>query len=232
MNKPSKRSDADISAGENEDHNFSTDFVSINYILPHFYLILGLCFFIALLSFKPSEPYLTEYLVCNKDTAISYCEGYHDESSCAIDNAPCIWLSDQNRCDILSCSNITTIDMSLCGNDDYNYCQTSSSSSLEDMSTVLPSLSSEDICEDAYCYMHFTEDEVNNEIYPWSTYAYLPFLMILGPFAELYSYRIAILFGIVGRVATRILLLFGHTLRQMQLMQIVYALGTAAEDGK
>jgi hypothetical protein len=229
MARRTKHSDADIIARESDDHHFRNDFVPVHYILPHFYLILGLCFFIALLSFKPSEPYLTEYLLCNKDTSTVYCKGFHDESSCIVDNAPCTWVSDQNRCDILPCSNITSIDIGLCGNDDYNYCQKSSSSS---WSAFFISSSSEDVCEDAYCYMHFTEDEVNNEIYPWSTYAYLPFLMILGPFAELYSYRIAILFGILGRVATRILLLFGHSLRQMQLMQVVYALGTAAEDGK
>jgi hypothetical protein len=61
---------------------------------------------------------------------------------------------------------------------------------------------------------------VNNDIYPWSTFAYLPFLLILGPFAELYSYRVAILLGVLGRVVTRVILLYGKSLQEMQLMQV------------
>lgn len=50
--------------------------------------------------------------------------------------------------------------------------------------------------------------------------------------AELISYRVAILAGTFGRVATRFLLLYGSTLSQMQIMQVMYSMGTAAEDGE
>jgi hypothetical protein len=173
-------------------------------------LIAGLCLFIAALSFKPSEPYLSQFLICNKNTQKDYCSGY-DGSSCN-GNAPCIWNPNGNNCAINACSNTT---LSECGNDDYNYCY-----------------KEDDECHNVRCYTHFTEDQVNDEVYPWSTYAYLPFLLLLGPFAELFSYRIAILFGILGRVATRIMLLYGTSLLEMQLMQVAYSLGTAAEDGK
>jgi hypothetical protein len=91
-----------------------------------------------------------------------------------------------------------------CGNSDFSYCEKSS-----------------DTCKDAKCYKNFSEDEVNDEIYPWSTYAYLPFLLLLGPWAELFSYRIAILVGISGRPVTRFLLLYGRSMRSMQLMQVI-----------
>lgn len=66
--------------------------------------------------------------------------------------------------------------------------------------------------------------KVNNDIYVWATYAYLPFLLFLGPYAELFSYRVAILAGISGRVVTRFLLLYGDTISVMQVMQASYLL--------
>lgn len=167
-------------------------------MLKSWFMIFTLCLFIALLSFKPSEPYLTEYLLCNYDTQSSYCSGLNAEE-CSAD-APCIWNEVSSSCSVLQCSNVTVTD---CGNDDYYYCYDDGGS-----------------CRQSSCYQHFTEDEVNNDIYPWSTYSYLPFLLFLGPLAELISYRVAILFGILGRVATRILLLFGRSLFEMQIMQV------------
>ena len=80
------------------------------------------------------------------------------------------------------------------------------------------------------CYIYLSENQVNNEVYPWSTYAYLPALLSLGTFAITTSYRTAILFGMSGRVVTRFILLYGRTLLDMQVMQVTYAIGTAAED--
>lgn len=161
-------------------------------------VVLLLCVFISLLSFKPSEPYLTQYLLCNKDTQQQYCS-FSSPTSCE-NNAPCQWDTSSLSCGIVPCSNVS---LSNCGNDEYDYCYRDGNS-----------------CKNVYCYKHFTDDQVNNEIYPWSTYAYLPFLLVLGPFAELVSYRIAILFGILGRVVTRILLIFGNSLFEMQIMQV------------
>ena len=85
-------------------------------------------------------------------------------------------------------------------------------------------------CETIACQTELTQNEVNNKVYPWATYAYLPFLVILGSYAEVVSYRTAILTGVFGRLATRFILLFGTTLLEMQLMQVTYAMGSAAED--
>lgn len=175
--------------------------------------VVGLCLFIGCLSFKPSEPYLTEYLTCAYDTSTSYCAALSDVNSCAGSAPPCQWSVEQHACQVVPCSNVSLSDCA--AGTLYTYC------SLDISSTH---------CKETRCYKHFTEDQVNNDIYPWSTYAYLPFLFTLGPFAEIFSYRAAILFGILGRVLTRVLLLYGESLTAMQLMQVAYSLGSAAED--
>lgn len=168
-------------------------------------LVMGMCCFIGFLSFKPSEPYLSEFLICNYNTQQVYC-GLLSAETC---NAGCILVNGQ-ECLPISCSNVSGNE---CGSTAYSYCKKQGNE-----------------CINEYCYKSFSEDEVNNDIYPWSTYAYLPFLLVLGPFAEIFSYRIAILVGISGRVATRFLLLYGTTIFDMQVMQVVYSMGTAAED--
>ena len=174
------------------------------------WLILGLAIFIACLNFKPSEPYLSQYLMCTYDTRKDQCSDHSRPDVCDKE-LPCTW-SETKSCTVIPCGDVP---IKFCGNDDFDYCEIQN-----------------DVCQDIKCYESFSEDQVNDQIYPWSTYAYLPFLLLLGPFAELFSYRLSILFGICGRVATRFLLLFGKSLLSMQLMQVAYALGTAAEDGK
>eukprot|EP00598_Pedospumella_elongata_P011091 CAMPEP_0185007190 /NCGR_PEP_ID=MMETSP1098-20130426/86451_1 /TAXON_ID=89044 /ORGANISM="Spumella elongata, Strain CCAP 955/1" /LENGTH=713 /DNA_ID=CAMNT_0027535495 /DNA_START=119 /DNA_END=2260 /DNA_ORIENTATION=+ len=176
-------------------------------------IIFGLCAFLCFLSFKPSEPYLSQYLVCELNTQEDYCDGFANPVSCGA-NVPCTWSMESNLCTPTTCSTVSSSD---CGNSDYDYC-------------TKHSHSSGDTCEETKCYKNFTEDEVNDEIYPWSTYAYLPFLLVLGPAAELFSYRAAILVGICGRLVTRFLLLYGKSITDMQWMQVSYAFGTAAED--
>lgn len=202
-------------------------------------IICGLCAFLMFLSFKPSEPYLSQYLVCNKDTQQDYCSGFSNSTDCS-ENPPCTWMVSVDSIDYCSATTCFNVPHNDCGNSDYSYCKKDGQS-----------------CKDAKCYKSFSEDQVNDEIYPWSTYAYLPFLLLLGPAAELCSYRVAILIGISGRLVTRFLLLYGESILDMQLMQVSivfnqngfksstvpsyysfrahqvsYAFGTAAEDGK
>ena len=177
------------------------------------FLILGLCAFMGLLSFKPSEPYLSQFLICNKNTQQDFCDSFDGSSSCS-KNDPCYWSTSSSSCRVTPCSDVKQKD---CGDSSYDYCE---------------SANNDNKCSAIYCYKHFSEAQVNDSIYPWSTYAYLPFLLVLGPAAELFSYRAVILISICGRVITRFLLLYGDSLLEMQLMQVFYALGTAAEDGK
>lgn len=169
-------------------------------------IIWGLCAFLAFLSFKPSEPYLSEYLICNEKSQSDYCSGFNDVGNCDM-NPPCQWAvtaSGEEYCGITACDSVVQDD---CGNSDYNYCTKSSNT-----------------CVDAKCYKDFSEDQVNDEIYPWSTYAYLPLLLLLGSSAELCSYRAAILVGILGRLITRFLLLYGTSIFDMQWMQVLPSL--------
>lgn len=169
--------------------------------------ILGLCIFIWCMGFKPSEPYLSQYLICNQVTESDICSSL---TNCNV--SPCNFT--EGICGTIPCQNVELTDCRG-SNSDFSYCE---------ISTV------SNTCTDSTCYQSFSEKEVNNEIYPWSTYSYFPLLLILTPVAELFSYRVAILSGIAGRVATRFFLLFGSKLWQMQLMQVTYSFGTVAED--
>ncbi|KAF4715770.1 hypothetical protein FOZ62_002950, partial [Perkinsus olseni] len=76
----------------------------------------------------------------------------------------------------------------------------------------------------------FTDDQINSQIYPWSTYACIPFLLVGGCLSEFVGYKLELILGALGRLATRFLLLFGSSLLDMQIMQCTYAFGTAAEE--
>ena len=153
--------------------------------------ILALCIFIALLAFKPSEPYLSQFLICNSETEQVNCNTEKDVDRC-VTNEHCHWI-ENSKCSLIPCFNVTK---SQCEN--MNYC----------------TINEKNQCINIPCYKNFTVNEVNNEIFPWSTYAYLIFLVILmiGPMMKIISFRIAIIFGILGRVATRFLLLYGTSI--------------------
>ena len=177
------------------------------------YVIISLILFIGVINFKPSEPYLTDYLSCARLTSEERCNVFHNFESC-IGNNFCSWSTTTLRCDAISCRNVSS---KICGQennpDNVKHCDYVSNK-----------------CIDRKCYKLFSEDTVNNYIYPWSTFAYLPLLLMLSPFAEIVSYRAAILIGSSGRIVCRFLLIYGTTLLDMQIMQVVYAFGSAAED--
>jgi len=78
---------------------------------------------------------------------------------------------------------------------------------------------------DSVCLFHvsyFDDFQVNDQIFPVWTYSYLAFLLPLGIFAELLSYKAVLLFGWCARLTTRLILLFGSTVIQMQVMQIAF----------
>ena len=177
---------------------------------PVLYLVSGLCAFIALLAFKPSEPYLSDYLICDKDTAEQECSGAGGASSCS-NKDQCYW--SEGSCRLTACSDVSQGDCGDGPDNAFSYCETDG-----------------DVCRVAECYKHFSADQVNNDIYPVSTYAYLPLLLLLGTGAELVSYRAAVLVGAFGRVLTRFLLLYTDSVPAMQTMQVCYSAGTAAED--
>ena len=162
--------------------------------------IFALCVFIALLAFKPSEPYLSQFLICNLKTEQLNCNAINSMNDCR-SSSYCQWTAD-SICSIIPCS----IYANECSR--ISYC----------------AINEQNKCENISCYKNFTVNEVNNEIFPWSTYAYLIFLVVLmiGPMTKLVSFRAAIIVGVMGRVVTRFLLIYGTTILQMQIMQVYF----------
>lgn len=76
---------------------------------------------------------------------------------------------------------------------------------------------------------HFTDVDIYTQIYPWWTYSTLVLVFVSAFLAEFVGYKLSLILGACGRVATRFLLLFGTELWHMQMMQVFYALGTTAE---
>eukprot|EP00501_MAST-03F_sp_TOSAG23-6_P001791 GSMAST32.ASY1.ANO1.1869.1 assembled CDS len=74
-----------------------------------------------------------------------------------------------------------------------------------------------------------SKSEVNDSVYPIWTYAYFVSLLLFGGVSEYLRYTPIIYLGVLGRILTRIILLFGNTLWQMQLMQVTYAVGSVGE---
>ena len=56
---------------------------------------------------------------------------------------------------------------------------------------------------------NYTSSQVNNEIFPWSTYAQLAMVAVLGPLAHLVGYVPFIMSGAIGSMVCRILLIWG-----------------------
>eukprot|EP01029_Cantina_marsupialis_P009861 TRINITY_DN2274_c0_g1_i1.p1 TRINITY_DN2274_c0_g1~~TRINITY_DN2274_c0_g1_i1.p1 ORF type:complete len:379 (-),score=88.64 TRINITY_DN2274_c0_g1_i1:719-1855(-) len=75
----------------------------------------------------------------------------------------------------------------------------------------------------------FVKEEINNQIYPWWTYSYLPLLLIIGLFAESLRYTPVIIVGSLGRLVARVLLIYGESLFTMQVVEVAYAFGSVAE---
>lgn len=184
------------------------------------FTIIILCIFVFFNNFKPLDPYLTEYLLCYKKDAEESCTTssnnnystyYSNRLTSSSCSAPCSYDETTSTCSLISCEDLSKDD---CGSDTYDYCEWKNNT-----------------CKERKCYKNFTTDEINNLIYPFITYSYLPFLLILGPLAELVSYRLAIFIGMIGRVACRVLLFYGKSIASMQLMESSYALAIASDDG-
>src|SRR5438105_211776 len=85
------------------------------------WLIAGLCVFVACLNFKPSDPYLSQYLMCDLDTQKDQCSDHSNVETCN-KQPPCLWLETSSTCSVVPCADVPHSD---CGNDDYSYCEVS-----------------------------------------------------------------------------------------------------------
>ena len=94
---------------------------------------------------------------------------------------------------------------------------------------------------------HFSKDQINNHIFPVWDYAHWVLLPLMCLFAEwpfpscaksprttsaaatMMRYKVIMSMEALGGMATRLLLIYGHSLLQMQFMQIAFAVGTSAD---
>jgi len=74
-----------------------------------------------------------------------------------------------------------------------------------------------------------TQDQVYQDVYPIWTYSYLAVLVLVFLFTDLARYKPIIVFEGFAYILTWILLLYGHGLRLMQFMQVVYGVATSTE---
>jgi len=78
-------------------------------------------------------------------------------------------------------------------------------------------------------YHNLSDTEVINEVLPVWGYSYLAFLLPIFLFTDILRYKPVIVFQSLGWVSTYLLLIFGNGVSQMQLMEVFYSTGTAAE---
>ena len=152
------------------------------------YTLLFLCIFQAFLSFKPSEPYLSQYLICNKVTHEQECSLTNISEQTCISINQCEWIDDRQSCVLKQCNTIPSSECPSNDNDDtaYDYCTQDGDNNNNDNDNNNNNNNNE-MCKDVYCQTNLSQDDVNNNVYPWSTFAYLPFLLAIGIY-DLYIY--------------------------------------------
>ena len=73
------------------------------------------------------------------------------------------------------------------------------------------------------CLKGLTRDQVTDDVYPVWTYSYLGLLPLLSVLAEVAGYRQVVLLGVLGRVATLLVLLLPFSYCSVALMQLTQA---------
>lgn len=73
-----------------------------------------------------------------------------------------------------------------------------------------------------------SEEQLDNQVWPYNTYASFLFFIPAGLLAESIGYRSVILLGLLCREATRLVLLFGRGVPLMATAQVSYAAATCA----
>lgn len=77
--------------------------------------------------------------------------------------------------------------------------------------------------------MSLTEEQLDNQIYPFWTYAYLITLFLVFLITDLLRYKPVIIVEGLAYLVTRILLIWARGVLAMQFMQVVYGVATGAE---
>lgn len=78
-------------------------------------------------------------------------------------------------------------------------------------------------------HQNISSKALSDEVYPVSTYSYLIFLFLVLMTTEILRYKPLVVIEAMAYMATRIILIWGHGIFIMQVMQITYGLATATE---
>ena len=78
-------------------------------------------------------------------------------------------------------------------------------------------------------FNHSLTPYVYHDVYPVWTYSYLAILILVFLVTDLVKYKPVIILEGFSYILTWILLLWGHGLTQMQLMQVSYGVATSTE---
>mmetsp|Transcript_15378 Transcript_15378/g.44615 ORF Transcript_15378/g.44615 Transcript_15378/m.44615 type:complete len:432 (-) Transcript_15378:75-1370(-) len=76
---------------------------------------------------------------------------------------------------------------------------------------------------------HFTNDEINNRIYPYWTYGQLVIVFLVPLMAKIVTPKKLFYLETLGFLFTRALLIWGSSLSVMRTMQLFYAVGTSVK---
>uniref|UniRef100_A0A1D1XGA8 Folate transporter 1 n=1 Tax=Anthurium amnicola TaxID=1678845 RepID=A0A1D1XGA8_9ARAE len=74
----------------------------------------------------------------------------------------------------------------------------------------------------------FSNFQVTVDIYPCSVYAQLVFTLLMAPACFYLSHKLVISLGVLGMLATYIIIWVGNSLLSMQIMQVTYGFGMSA----
>lgn len=78
-------------------------------------------------------------------------------------------------------------------------------------------------------YKNLSEEQVDNEVYPVSTYSYLVALFFVFLLTDFLRYKPVLIIEGFAYLATRVLLIWGTGVFAMQMMQVVYGIAMGAE---
>eukprot|EP00051_Salpingoeca_urceolata_P016038 m.211217 g.211217 ORF g.211217 m.211217 type:complete len:506 (-) comp18573_c0_seq5:65-1582(-) len=73
-----------------------------------------------------------------------------------------------------------------------------------------------------------SDDDLDNHVWPADTYGSFAFMLPAGLLADMVGYRAVIAVGLICRELTRLILLYANGVNWMTIMQVTYAMATAA----
>uniref|UniRef100_A0AC35U508 Thiamine transporter 2 n=1 Tax=Rhabditophanes sp. KR3021 TaxID=114890 RepID=A0AC35U508_9BILA len=78
-------------------------------------------------------------------------------------------------------------------------------------------------------FLNFTKATLSGDVYPFSAYSYLLFLVPIFLFTDIFLYKPTMMLEMIGQITLRCLLVFGGSLLSQQLAWVCYGIASASE---